>query len=427
MILARIFILRCSLVGLKARKRTRVLSGCTTIPELRRAIILEYALESTALFNPSMVWHPDQSGLPAGSRRFILSLRATGEGHISSITFRTGVLDAVSRLTLETPTKFVTAPELVVNSMYDLELFERNLFEMGHSDEFTGLVLAGLNVQFTMEELKASIHVVEQQQHRKRDAAAILSYSNLLTLAKANYTAYYSEEVPLSERVLFPTSPTEINGIEDARFVQFVEEDGTSCFYATYTAYDGKRTMPQILKTVDFLQFEMSTLNGPEIENKGLALFPRKVKGQYAMLSRQDKENIFIMFSDNLNFWYTKEILLEPTFPWEYVQLGNCGSPMETPSGWLVLIHGVGAMRRYVIGAVLLDLEDPTQVIGRLKEPLITPDASLIGGYVPNVVYSCGSQIHNGDLVIPYAIADSYLTFAFVAVADILNAMEKSE
>ena len=181
---------------------------------------LEYALESTALFNPSMVWHPDQSGLPASSRRFILSLRATGEGHISSITFRTGVLDAVSRLTLETPTKFVTAPELVVNSMYDLELFERNLFEMGHSDEFTGLVLAGLNVQFTMEELKASIHVVEQQQHRKRDAAAILSYSNLLTLAKANYTAYYSEEVPLSERVLFPTSPTEINGIEDARFVR---------------------------------------------------------------------------------------------------------------------------------------------------------------------------------------------------------------
>ena len=383
----------------------------------------EYALEGAALFNPSLVWHPDQSGLPEGSRRFILSLRATGEGHISSITFRGGVVDAENQLTLEEPTRFVTAPEIISNVTYELALFERKLYELDHWDDFTASVLSTLNATFTLEELKASVQSVERQ-HRKQRPSVVVSSRSLLTLAQANYEVSYSPEQPLSERIIFPTSPTEINGIEDARFVQFQEEDGQILYYATYTAYDGKVTMPQILKTEDFLHFEMSTLNGPEVQNKGMALFPRRIHGNYAMLSRQDNENIYIMFSDNIHFWYTKEILLKPTTPWEYVQLGNCGSPIETEAGWLVLTHGVGPMRQYAMGAVLLDKEDPTQVIGRLREPLLIPDSSEREGYVPNVVYSCGSQVHNGHILLPYAMSDDASTFAFVPLEDVLNAME---
>jgi predicted GH43/DUF377 family glycosyl hydrolase len=383
----------------------------------------EYALEGAALFNPSLVWHPDQRGMPKGSRRFILSLRATGEGHISSITFRGGSVDAENRFTLEKPTRFVTAPEIVSNPTYERALFERKLYELDHWDDFTASVIATLNSKFTLDELKANLQSVERQ-NRKRQPGAVVSSRSLLTLAQANYEVSYSPDQPLSERIIFPTSPTEINGIEDARFVQFQEEDGRTLYYATYTAYDGKVTMPQILMTEDFLHFEMSTLNGPEVQNKGMALFPRRIHGHYAMLSRQDNENIYIMFSDNLHFWYTREILLKPTTPWEYVQLGNCGSPIETEAGWLVLTHGVGPMRQYAIGAVLLDRKDPTRVLGRLREPLLTPDSSEREGYVSNVVYSCGAQIHNGELLLPYAMSDYASTFAVVPMEDILNAME---
>jgi len=223
--------------------------------------------------------------------------------------------------------------------------------------------------------------------------------------------------------VLFPATPAQSNGIEDARFVLFQNEDGTRTYYATYTAYDGRMTLPQFLETSDFLHFKFITLNGPAVENKGMALFPRKIKGLYAMLGRQDAENIYVMFSDHLHFWHTKQLVLEPLFPWEFIQLGSCGSPIETEAGWLVISHGVGPMRKYCIGAFLLDRDDPTKVIGRLREPLITPNEDEREGYVPNVVYSCGSLLRGGQLVIPYGMSDYGTTFATVPLDEVLAAM----
>jgi predicted GH43/DUF377 family glycosyl hydrolase len=225
--------------------------------------------------------------------------------------------------------------------------------------------------------------------------------------------------------IIFPVSPVETKGMEDARFVRFVEDDGELKYFATYTAFDGKVILPQLLQTNDFLRFKISTLNGPESKNKGMALFPRRIHGNYAMLSRQDNENVFIMFSDHLHFWYTKEILLKPSYPWEFVQIGNCGSPIETDEGWLVLTHGVGPMRKYSIGAVLLDLDDPSRVIGRLTEPLLSPDDNEREGYVPNVVYSCGSVIHGNDLIIPYAMSDYASTFALVSLKSLIEELKR--
>jgi predicted GH43/DUF377 family glycosyl hydrolase len=248
----------------------------------------------------------------------------------------------------------------------------------------------------------------------------------MLTLVQANYEIFFSPELDLSERIIFPSSPTETNGIEDARFVDFHDDDGSVRYYATYTAFDGKVILPQILETDDFLRFKASTLNGPEVRNKGLALFPRKVNGLFAMLSRQDNENIYLMYSDMLHFWYTKELIAKPTYGWEFVQLGNCGSPLETEAGWLVLTHGVGPMRKYAMGAFLLDLNEPSRVIGRLEEPLLEPNANEREGYVPNVVYSCGAVVHNGELIIPYAMSDYASTFATIPVDTILGAMVRA-
>ncbi|HEV3204111.1 MAG TPA: glycoside hydrolase family 130 protein [Gemmataceae bacterium] len=382
----------------------------------------EYSLESAALFNPSIVWHPDQTGLPPDSKRFILSLRATGEGHISSITFRSGVINAQNRIKLDEPTRFATAPEALPNSLYDKSLFYRKLFELGLVNSFTEQVIAALEDHFTLEKLQESLGFVQRQQRmqqRENEPAA----QGILALAKSNYEIKYTPDQNLSERTVFPMAPTETNGIEDARFVQFQEEDGTSRYYATYTAYDGKVIFPQILETEDFLHFKVSTLNGPEARNKGMALFPRKINGLYTMISRQDNENVYFMYSDMLHFWYTKELLIKPTFPWEFVQLGNCGSPVETEAGWLVLSHGVGPMRKYSIGAFLLDLNNPAKVIGRLSEPLLEPDSNEREGYVPNVVYSCGGLLHNRELILPYAMSDYASTFATVALEEVLNHM----
>jgi predicted GH43/DUF377 family glycosyl hydrolase len=382
----------------------------------------EYALESAALFNPSMVWSPDQSDLPEGSKRFILSLRATGEGHISSITFRTGVVDAGNRVYIDEPTRLVTAPNLVPNTLYDKVLFLRKLIELRLDGPFAEQVLESLNDQFTSEQIEAAVARTLQQSRPRHHELEPLA-QGMLTLVQANYEITFSPEQSVSERIIFPSSPTEANGIEDARFVQFAEDDGSVRYYATYTAFDGKVILPQMLETDDFLRFKASTLNGPEVRNKGLALFPRKVNGLYAMLSRQDNENIFLMYSDMLHFWYTKEPIAKPTYSWEFVQLGNCGSPIETEAGWLVLTHGVGPMRKYAMGAFLLDLHDPSRVIGRLEEPLLEPNANEREGYVPNVVYSCGALIHNGVLIIPYAMSDFASTFATVPVDELLGAM----
>ena len=399
------------------------------LSEHRRSLIgafftQEYALESAALFNPSMVWSPDQSGLPEGSRRFILSLRATGEGHISSITFRTGTVDVSNTIRMDEPTRFATAPEHVPNALYDKHLFSRKLHELRVEGSFVELVLASLHDQFTVDELESGVHRILQQfrpHHHEHESFA----QSMIVLARSNYEFRYAPDQNISERIVFPSSPAETNGIEDARFVRFRDEDDAFRYYATYTAYNGKVTLPQILETDDFLHFKVSTLNGPEVSNKGFALFPRRIGGTYAMLSRQDNENIYLMYSDMLTFWHNKVLIAKPSYPWEFVQLGNCGSPIETEAGWLVLTHGVGPMRRYAMGAFLLDHDDPSKLIGRLERPLLEPDANEREGYVPNVVYSCGALLHSRELIIPYAMSDYASTFCTVGLDDLLNAMKR--
>src|SRR6266436_3035935 len=385
----------------------------------------EYALEAAALFNPSIVPHPDQSGLEPGSLRFILSLRATGEGHISSVTFRTGFVDATNDICvrINPPTRCLSEPRQVPSAFYEKPLFERKLYELGLTSPFSRRVLGELLDTFTMEELHKKLESVLKQV-RAIDPESVTVAKGILLLAQSNYEVQFASESRVSERVIFPTSPSQSNGIEDARFVLFENEDGTRNYYATYTAYDGKLVLPQLLETPDFLHFKFITFNGPAVQNKGMALFPRKINGLYAMLSRQDNENIYFMYSDNIHFWYEAELLLKPTFPWEFVQLGNCGSPMETEAGWLVLSHGVGPMRKYCVGAFLLDLEDPTKVLGRLREPLLKPIEQEREGYVPNVVYSCGALLHKRELILPYAMSDYATNFATIALDEILAAME---
>src|SRR5437867_1129453 len=385
----------------------------------------EYALEAAALFNPSIVPHPDQSDMPAGALRFILSLRATGEGHISSVTFRTGVVDANNQVTINKPTPFLVAPQQIPNATYEKSLFERKLYELGLTGAFSRDLLVELKPYFTLDELKSRLNSVLRQV-RARDPESETVAKSILLLAQSNYEVQFEADSRLSERVIFPNSPAQRNGIEDARFVLFQNDDGTRTYYATYTAYDGKLVLPQFLETSDFLHFKFITLNGPAVQNKGMALFPRKVNGHYAMLSRQDNENIYLMYSDNIHFWYSPEIVMKPTFPWEFVQLGNCGSPIETEAGWLVPSHGVGPMRKYCIGAFLLDRDDPTKLIGRLREPLLKPTEQEREGYVPNVVYSCGSLVHERGLILPYAMSDFATNFATVSLDEVLGAMEYS-
>ena len=383
----------------------------------------EYSPESAALFNPSIVPHPDQTGLPGGALRFILSLRATGEGHISSVTFRTGIVSAQHRITLTPPVPFVTEPERVPNSLYSKPLFARKLEELGVQNDFCRRVLGRIQEAFTMDDLRGAL-AAERQHVDPADSTADRAERGILLLAESNYEVRFPAGRRVSQCVIFPSSPSQSNGIEDARFVRFQEDNGMVTYYATYTAYDGKIILPQLLETADFVHFKFSTLNGPAVQNKGMALFPRKIDGRYAMISRQDDENILLMFSDNLHFWHTPKVLLSPAQPWEFIKMGNCGSPIETEAGWLVLSHGVGAMRKYCLGAFLLDLNDPSRVLGRLREPLLAPNEAEREGYVPNVVYTCGALLHGRELVIPYAMSDSATSFATVSLVELLRAME---
>ena len=388
--------------------------------------LAEYSLESAALFNPSMVPHIDQTNLPTGAFRFILSLRATGEGHISSITFRTGIIHPDSRIEMLDPGHLLTEPRQVPNSEYEKGIFTRKLHELGLKSDFTSRVMDRLGETFSLDELRRSIDV-EMELERQSDGVLQRDQGmaqGIWMLAQSNYQVQFQPEQKLSERILFPATPTQSNGIEDARFVRFQNDDGSTIYYATFTAYDGKVIMPELVETVDFLKFRFITLNGPAAKNKGMAMFPRKVNDQYVMLSRQDNECISLMYSDNIHFWNQRQVLLKPVFPWELVQLGNCGSPIETDAGWLVLSHGVGPIRKYCIGAFLLDLNDPGIVIGRLREPLLSPNANEREGYVPNVVYTCGAHLHGSELIIPYAMADRATGFATVPVADVIAAME---
>lgn len=385
--------------------------------------INEYSLESSALFNPSIVPAPDQTGLAAGELRFILSLRATGEGHISSITFRSGVTAADGSVRLDPVSKFVHAPRPEPAAQYDLNLFRRKLYEVGVEYDAARHALSGLPDLFRLQELRGRVA------HLRREGAepvVLRACDRAILLAEANYAVRFKDGLGMSEKVIFPFSPMESNGIEDARFVRFTEDNGEVVYYATYTAYNGSVVFPQMLKTRDFREFRTNTLNGTAIRNKGFALFPRKINGLYAMLSRQDGENIHLMFSEHPHFWYESKVIIRPSFPWEFTQMGNCGSPIETEAGWLVLTHGVGPMRKYCIGAALLDRDDPSKVIGRLREPLMRPAPDEREGYVPNVVYTCGALLHGGSLIIPYAVSDTATRFVSVAISELLDELRRS-
>ena len=389
--------------------------------------LAEYALESAALFNPSIVPHPDQSDLPPGALRFILSLRAIGEGHISSITFRTGIIHPDHRIEVLTPTEFLTEPRHIPNALYEKPLFGRKLHELGLLNDFAHRVLNRLGETFTLDELRGSIAgaLDESRSSDGTEQEDQRTGHGILLLARSNFEVHFEPEQRLSERIIFPATPSQRNGIEDARFVYFKNDDGKYSYYATFSAYDGRVVVPELMETSDFLRFRFFTLNGPAAQNKGMALFPRKINGSYVMLSRQDNENIYIMHSDNVHFWNETRVLLKPAFSWEMIQLGNCGSPIETRDGWLVLSHGVGPIRKYCIGAFLLDLDDPSRVIGRLREPLLTPNQDERVGYVPNVVYTCGALVHDGELIVPYGLSDSATGFASAPLDDVLAAIHK--
>lgn len=379
----------------------------------------EYSIESAAFFNPSIVSHPDQNGVDKGSLRFVMSFRATGEGHISSIEFRSGVIDTNKDIYFDPVSRYVATPEIHTDPVYHRLHFRRKLEEIGAHDRVMDRLLEGLDESFTLDELELQIRKLRSTKFRLADKERAIDTA--LWLARSNYEVIFRAEEPISERVLFPVTENESSGIEDARFVRFVDDDGSVTYYATYTAYNGSAILPQILETTDFLTFKFHTLTGEGVQNKGMALFPRKVNGQYIMLSRQDGVNNYIMFSDSLRFWNKAQLLQEPIHPFEFVQVGNCGSPVETEDGWIALFHGVGPMRRYSIWAELLDLDDPSRVIGRLPEAILTPDENERDGYVPNVVYSCGCMIHADTLVIPYGVADQRCRIATVPVAELLH------
>ena len=382
----------------------------------------EYSVEAAALFNPSIVPHPDQKGVAKGSQRFVMSFRATGEGHVSSIEFRSGMVDENKDIYFDPISQYVATPEMHTDPVYHRLHFRRKLEEMGASDRVANRLLKGLGETFSFGQLESKIKKLLSSKFRLKDKHHAID--TVLWLARSNYEVIFRPDEKISERVIFPVSENESSGIEDARFVRFEDDDKSVIYYATYTAYNGIDILPQILETTDFLTFKMHTLSGKCAQNKGMALFPRKVNGKFVMLSRQDGVNNYIMFSDSVRFWNEAQLLQEPVHPLEYVQVGNCGSPVETPAGWLALFHGVGPMRRYSIWAELLDLHDPTQVIGRLREPILTPDEHERDGYVPNVVYTCGSMIHGDTLIIPYGIADQRCRVATASIADLLSRLK---
>lgn len=385
---------------------------------------MEYAIESAALFNPSMIPHPDQSGVPEGSVRIIMSLRATGEGHISSIVFRSGIIENDYSFHFDSISEYAETPELSHDPVYEKHSFCLKLEEMNTWDETCIRILNRVGDTFTYHELKLSISELYSDATFQCSDASIKIIN---WLANSNYKLKFDNKTKISERVIFPVSENESGGIEDARFVKFYDDDGSITYYATYTAYNGYSILSLLIETKDFLTFDIATLNGAAIKNKGMALFPRKINGKYVMLSRQDGENNYIMFSDNLHFWHNAQILQEPEQEWEFIQVGNCGSPIEIDQGWLVLTHGVGPMRQYCIGAILLDKENPEKIIARLEKPLLTPNEKEREGYVPNVVYSCGSMIHNNMLIIPYAMSDITSGIATVDVKDLIDCMKFSE
>jgi predicted GH43/DUF377 family glycosyl hydrolase len=371
----------------------------------------EYSIQSAALFNPSVVPHPDQQQMKRGDLRFVMSLRATGEGHISSIVFQTGILERGGNICLDEPTGYFTRLQINDSAVYNKSFIR----ERAEDNDILDL----LPESFTAKEA-ADILMEHRQDPSKRE-----SIERIEEILDTNYELKDSGGLPFNEKVIFPSAKAERMGMEDVRFVKF-ETEGRTCYYGTYTAYDGKQIRTKLIETEDFASFRIRTLSGAAVADKGMALFPEKLDGKYVMISRQGGENINIMFSDNLYRWDEYQVLMKPKYTWELLQLGNCGSPIRTGKGWLLLTHGVGLMRTYVISAILLDLKDPTQIIGRLDNPLIEADEREREGYVPNVVYTCGIISHGDTLMIPYAVSDSATGFITLSLKALLDQIIKS-
>ncbi|MCW2538808.1 MAG: glycosidase related protein [Frankiales bacterium] len=399
--------------------------GADTQSAERQALIgayctQEYSIEAAALFNPSMVAHPDQSGLNPGELRFVMSVRAVGEGHISSIEFRTGVLGSDDLIEFDAPGQH---PHLggVEPAVISREFLRRALAERISpvDDETATYVLSLLPDSFIASDLGNALASVTGDRLTQGSADDVLEH--VRAIVSSNYRLSFDPNRPLSERVIYPASADESHGVEDARFTCFVEDDGSSRYLGTYTAYDGSKVAPRLLETVDFSTFDSTRLTGPAAKNKGMALFPRRVGGQFRALSRWDRESIGVASSSDAVDWSNAVTVKVPEQPWELIQLGNCGPPIETEQGWLVLTHGVGPMRVYGIGAMLLDLDDPTSVLGVLDQPILTPTPQEREGYVPNVVYSCGALTHGTDLVVPYGCSDSSIRIALVDLPELLK------
>jgi predicted GH43/DUF377 family glycosyl hydrolase len=378
----------------------------------------EYSIESAAFFNPSIVEDPDQSDLEDGERRVIISFRAVGEGHISSITFRRALIDRYNNITVIPAGSYIDEAEIVRNAVYNKKLFFDKAVVTQINIDVLNEIEGKLDHHFEYANLR---RILLDSQKLQEDDLKKLEYDKILWLADSYYEIVFSMDTDISDRVIFPISEYERKGIEDARFVKFINEDGSPVYYATYTAYDGALIMPKLLQTNDFYNFRIMPLYGDGAQNKNLALFPRKINGKYVMISRIDGCNNYIMYSDKINIWEKPIQLQKPKFSWEFVQIGNCGSPIETEHGWLMITHGVGPMRKYVLSVSLLKLDDPAVEIGRLKEPLLVPNSEEREGYVPNVIYSCGSIIHNNKLIIPYGLSDYSTSFAEVEVEALID------
>lgn len=384
----------------------------------------EYSIESAAFFNPSIIEDIDQSNLEKGQLRVIISFRAVGEGHVSSVVFRRALIDRYNNITVLPAGRYVDEAEKIRNGVYQKRLFLRKAQDEGINKDFLKTVDERLGDEFDYPQLKA---IILEAKAETTDEKTLKQYNLILALSDSYRNITFSKDTDISDRVIFPISDLESKGIEDARFVKFALDNGSCVYYATYTAFDGQHIMPKLLKTSDFYHFKTSPLHGKGAKNKNLALFPRKINGKYAMLSRIDGYNNYIMYSDSIHSWENPIQIQQPKLPFEFVQLGNCGSPIETEDGWLIMTHAVGPMRRYSIGASLLDLRNPEIEIGRLSEPLIVPNTEEREGYVPNVVYSCGSIIHNGELIIPYGLSDYSSSFATVNIELLLERLKNGE
>ena len=383
----------------------------------------EYSVESAGLFNPSLVAHPDQTDVAQGNLRIVMSVRTVGAGYVSSIGFRTGIIGSSGELELDelTPSLRLATPDQV---SYSRRAFALQLAEQGAERGDYDFALDALPLRFNRDDLGRAFALLAEARMTQNSATTIIE--RFRRIAANHYAVTFPEGTSIDSQVIMPTGPAETKGLEDVRFVTITHPNGKSEYRGTYTAYDGTHVEPHLIRTQDFRRFEITPMSGPGAKNKGMALFTRQVRGRYVSLSRADRESNEIAWSDDGYHWGTPWLLQVPQEPWELVHIGNCGSPIETERGWLVLTHGVGPMHEYSIGAILLDLDDPSIVIGHLDEPLISSEGDERTGFVPNVVYSCGGIVHGDSLVLPYGCSDAFIRVATIDMPELLKQLANS-